>query len=364
MVMRKILFIYLSTVLLIACGKNSGIPEEAPDEEEKPPTTVQGKVKWHPGHYLEAYHPDKPDEYSAALSSPYMKGIQMRYRWRELEPEKGKYNFTTIDNNLTEVKAKGKRLLIYLLDQDYWGNNSVPDYMINDPAYSGGQVFKGNRCNPKFWEQPVMDRYIALVKALGAKYDSDPNFEGISTNERDIGAKDDSYSDRKYIDQIKRAQAAMVEAFPNSLVFESLGWTPFLSEVMDNVYNLGIGITCSDLVLPGNYSYDGRVWSQSPIYPYYISMRGKIPTGNSGQVGMQAAYGSGHSMDQIFGFAVGAGQDNLQLTHMMWAMPYDPPGFTFNGVILPYIASKEGYVANTSCPENIEKFRRGCNCQN
>lgn len=350
---------YLSSILVGFSGDKNNVKKILLREANTLGTvSVRNRVKWHPGHYLEAYHPDRPSEYAVALNSLYMKGIQMRYKWRDIEIEKGKYNFTDIDRNLAEVKAKGKTLLIYLLDQDYWGNSCIPDYMTNDPIYCGGQVFKGKRSNPRLWEPQVMDRYIALYEAIGKRYDSAPNFEGISSNEREIAARDSTYSDRKYADQIMRVQVALAKAFPTSMVFESLGWTPHIDEIVQNVYKLGLGITCSDLILPGNFSYKGRTYSHSWIYPYYHSMRGKIPMANSGQVGLQASFGSGHSMEQIFNYAVGDETSGLQLTHMMWAVPWDPPGFTFEGTILPVIEAKNGFVANTKCPENLLKFKK------
>jgi hypothetical protein len=360
----KVIFLICSFLILVSFSNSKDkVSVEPINKKHTEQTQILYPKKWHPGHYLEVYHPDRPDEYDAALNSPYIQGIQMRYRWRDLEPAKGHYNFSDIDRNLAEVRAKGKKLFIYLLDQDYWGKNCVPEYMTIDSIYNGGQVRKGTRSNPRLWQPEVMDRYIELYQVIGARYDSDPAFEGIAGNEREIAARDSTYTDRKYADQLMRLQVEIAKAFPRSLVFESLGWTPYIEEIVQNVYNLGLGFTCSDLILPGNFKYKGRVWSHSWIYPFYTSMKGKVPMANSGQVGLQASYGSGHSMDEIFDYAVGNNPGGLHLTHMMWAFPDGPEGFTFDGTILPVIEIRRGYIANSECPENIIKFRGACDCK-
>ena len=74
-----------------------------------------------------------------------------------------------------------------------WGGTSasgkIPDYLLSDPAYNGGIYVKPNNKGviARIWEKPVMDRLIALHKALAARFDKEPYVEGIVLAETSPG---------------------------------------------------------------------------------------------------------------------------------------------------------------------------------
>src|ERR1700757_2824562 len=52
----------------------------------------ESQRKFHPGHYVSIPRADAGNGFSAALTKG-ITGVQMRYRWVELEPEQDHYQF-------------------------------------------------------------------------------------------------------------------------------------------------------------------------------------------------------------------------------------------------------------------------------
>lgn len=349
-----------------------------------PPPPSRGAVKWHPGHYVYAQTPYTVNSDStlrwdsgveAALNSPYFQGVQVRAMWNrdELEPRRGTYNFTKLQTSLNHYKAKGKRMTILMIDQDYWGFDCTPRYMRDpshpdySPIYKGGQVKSGKRCVPKLWVPAVMDRTIALYTAIGQRFDADPYFEGLSSTETAIPSLGDpDYSNDAIVTQLIRLSDAMPAAFPRSIFWLHANWTQQTQRVVQNAFARGLGIDGPDLTVIGprdpsqkpNWGYacfnQSMAVAEGCTQDYY----GRMPLGMAGQVGLENSIKDGYTMAEIFAFAM-TSPTGLRLTHMFWTLPYETPGFSFTGTILPYVESVRGRVDNVGCPENLG-IRGGC----
>ena len=73
------------------------------------------------------------------LETKVLEGAQVAYSWRQIEPQKDKYDFNAIRDDLAFLTSKGKKLFIQI--QDVTFNESrlnVPVYLLNDPQYHGG----------------------------------------------------------------------------------------------------------------------------------------------------------------------------------------------------------------------------------
>src|SRR5262249_28348654 len=76
--------------------------------------------------------------------------------------------------------------------------------------------------------QVVMDRFIALMQAVGAHFDGDPNFEAIMIQEdawmvqRLSGAPD--FSVEAFSTQLKRLLTSVTAAFPHTSVVMQATW--------------------------------------------------------------------------------------------------------------------------------------------
>lgn len=346
----------LGMTVLPFCGRAKDVAAASSPPPATRETKPKGAVKWHPGHYVFNAHPEDNASIERAIASPYITGVQVRYFWRDLETSKGVYNFKGLEENLKYLQAHGKRLHLLVFDQDYWGKDAVPSYMLSGVEYGGGQVKAGRRVVPRYWDADVMDRLIALYCALGDRFDQEPYFEAISTHETAVGSaarQDTEYDDDAYVTQLKREQTALVEAFPTTLAFMSINWCPAIDDVIHSAYEKGLGIAGPDLILG-----EGKRLKQTQAYPYYAKYHGKMPLEIGGQMGLIASVKSGTTMAQLFDFAI-TDPAGLRVSHMDWNFPYGIPGFTFDGTILPYIEAKEGLLLNTAYPENLLKFRGG-----
>src|SRR5262245_12669482 len=74
----------------------------------------------------------------AFLNNPSIAGAQVRYTWRELEPERDRYNLKPLLDDAALLQKHGKRLFVQLQDVSFSDRILVPDYLVKDPAFSGG----------------------------------------------------------------------------------------------------------------------------------------------------------------------------------------------------------------------------------
>lgn len=76
------------------------------------------------------------------LGNPVIVGAQLKYTWRELEPECDRYEFQQLFDDLTFLERHGKRLFVQVQDGSFSEDIPVPEYLLTDPAFSGGVARK------------------------------------------------------------------------------------------------------------------------------------------------------------------------------------------------------------------------------
>jgi hypothetical protein len=180
-------------------------------------------------------------------------GYRMLVSWSALEPTQGNYDFSAIDAALARLKTaynKPKQLVIMLWTYShhsyYPGDISVvPAYIQQNPAYgaspiAGSYGWWGMNANgastgmyaPALYNPAVMDRFIALLQAMGNHLDSDPNVEGIYFQENSTivqaanssSNKDPNYSDSGFVTQYENLLSATTAAFPHTSVILANTW--------------------------------------------------------------------------------------------------------------------------------------------
>lgn len=218
------------------------------------------QVKWNPGHYMSSdavlmagktmsYVQGEMDDLN---NQDAILGYRVYISWGALEPTMGKYDFSVLDAILARLKTaynKPKRLVIYLwLYGGSLGQNDgsvLPMYIQQGQNYGPspvagsygwwGQNAKGQsagRFAPALHRPAVMDRLIALVQALGARYDNEPYLEAINFEEdaaitqsaSGYANPDPNYSDAAWLAQLERLLAATTAAFPHTNVIEDNSW--------------------------------------------------------------------------------------------------------------------------------------------
>jgi hypothetical protein len=220
-----------------------------------PAAAASGTIKWNPGHYMASYGVVYGGNSTSFIQTETndlnnqdaMIGYRMAITWSSIETSQGNYDFSAIDSTLQMLKTaynKPKHLVVmlWLYNPSSHGNNDtkvIPAYIQQNPTYgnspvSGSYGWWGKSSNgqstgmyaPKLYTQPVMDRLIALVQALGQHLDGDPNFEALFIQEDASFAQaavgfqpgDPNYSDGAWLTQLQRLLSASTAAFPHTNV--------------------------------------------------------------------------------------------------------------------------------------------------
>ncbi len=193
-------------------------------------------------------------------------GAQIIYPWRQLEPQKGEYDFKEIWEDYHYLQEHGKKLFIQLQDASFYNNIiPAPDYLRSE-EYDGGMIYQRNdEGKPegwvaKRWNPQVRERFALLLEALGRDFDG--KIEGINLQESCIGVSeeyDSSFSPEIYAQALKANMLALKKAFPESTTMqyanfmpgEWLPWDDF--DYLRSIYRygeeIGVGLGGPDLII-------------------------------------------------------------------------------------------------------------------
>jgi len=194
-------------------------------------------------------------------------GAQIMYLWKDLEPEKDQYNFSTIYEDYNYLKSKGKKLFIQLQDATFSaGSKPVPSYLLTE-EYDGGVVGQRNNNGKlrgwvaKRWNTKVQDRIAKLLDALGEAFDG--KIEGINLQETAIGVSskyDTTFSPLEYVKAIKTNMLALKKAFNKSVTMQYANFMPserglmhaekkYLKNIYEYGESIGVALGTPDLLL-------------------------------------------------------------------------------------------------------------------
>ena len=260
-----------------------------------PPVT--GK-KYNPGHYVTLSHgnslrlddtTNKNDGpvFVQELKNTGVKGMVVRYPWKEFEPTQGNYNYTRVKKHLDLAQTQGLKMIVFVDDKSFDGGATVPDYIKNNKNYVFGNKTGG--VSAARWNPFVSSRFIALWKDMGAEIDNHPALEGVVYSETALSIPTGTVTTPAY-DPVVNKQViintltAQSEAFPKSNVFWMMNFIPsgyhngqflgnkivdeFIGDIADTVLPLDVIIGGPD-ILPENDSLVSRT------YPYYDEFNAK-----------------------------------------------------------------------------------------
>jgi len=167
------------------------------------------------------------------LKVPRIVGAQIMYSWRQLEPEKGVYDFSIIYEDYSYLLSHGKRLFIQFQDVTFNTKyKAIPDYLMTE-EFNGGctKSFNDNGIADgwvaKRWNSQVQHQFALIMKALGKEFDG--KIEGINLQESAVGANGDidtSFTPQRYTECLKENMLALKKAFPNSTTMQYANFMP------------------------------------------------------------------------------------------------------------------------------------------
>lgn len=169
------------------------------------PPAGSGTLKFHPGFYgyfnyaggntlarLGNGHDGKDLQLINSLKpNDNLAGIAIAVLWTTIDTGSTgpAYDWSVIDGYLKAAKAAGKQLWVRVHDSRIshnWsvanGNSVVPQWLVN--KYGAPNVMVNYAPTPtgvfaKRYSPVVTNAYIGMLQAMAARYDSDPNFEGV-----------------------------------------------------------------------------------------------------------------------------------------------------------------------------------------
>ncbi len=230
--------------------------------------------------YLNAACPLKPDsikhfvyfarERELIHNHPFLKvprfdGAQIMYSWNQIEPEKGKYDFSIIWDDYNYLSAFGKKLFIQLQDATFSRKYvGIPAYLLTD-EYNGGATRQFNDQGEqegwvaKRWNSKIQNRWSLLLQALGKEFDG--KVEGINFQESAIGVSgktDSTFTPERYVESLKINMLALKNAFPKSTTMQYANFMPgerlpnddkgYLRSIYQYGQQIGVGLGGPDLL--------------------------------------------------------------------------------------------------------------------
>jgi len=286
------------------------------------------------------------------LENDGIAGAHLKYTWRELEPERDRYELGPVLEDLTYLEERGKRLFVQLQEVSFDERLNVPEYLVEDPAFGGGAArqYESDRSDDsdatfdgwvaRRWDPAVRERFAKLLHALGRELDG--RIEGINLPETAVGFGEsgrlhpEGFTYEGYFEGIKATMTSTRAAFPTSIVIEYANFMPgealpeidegYLRGVYEHAESVGVGVGGPDL-LPHR---QGQRTHSLPL----IAARGPgVPAGLAVQWGnledVNPDTGLPVTVAELYEFA----RDSLRLDYIFWGVqePY------YSNDVLPYL---------------------------
>lgn len=242
---------------------------------------------------------------ASLLETKAVEGAQVAYSWRQLEPEKDRYEFDMIREDLAFLAAKGKRLFVQIQDVTFSASRiNVPRYLLEDGRYNGGADkqyhIKGDDEEhaavagwaARRWDAAVQERFHKLLVALGREFDG--RVEGVNFAETSVTfgvsgrLHPKGYSPEIYRDAIIMNMKALKRAFPKSVAMQYANFMPgewrptndrgYLLAVYRAAKESKVGVGGPDLM-------PHRPGQLKSSYPLIRDAAGVVPTGIAVQDG-------------------------------------------------------------------------------
>jgi hypothetical protein len=302
----------------------------------------QTSRKFHPGHYsvmVRAHNGQQ--KYMDDAVRPGMRGLMKKYLWRDLEPTKGNYNFSMIQSDLYWAQAYGMQIIVMIEDKTFKAERPNPAYL--------DALTPRNRTNGYTmvrWNPTVVARYKALVAALGKRFDSHPNFEGIAQQESSLGFDSSTlqrfgYTPEKYRDALIGSLGYALNVMPRSRVF---WYQNFFNGNQNYIGAVAAALGPKGLVMAGPDVLPDRKELVQKSYPFFTQFRDKMHLGIQVEdvcyraLHMTSGYSTKYwTMPELFRYA----RDKLHVDYMFWVrLPTSNPSDAYNWrYALPVIAN-------------------------
>jgi hypothetical protein len=205
-------------------------------------TSFHSNAQKQPRHFIFFSHERERIHEEDFLENKIIQGAQLKYTWRELEPQEGQYRLGLIQQDLDFLTSKGKKLFIQLQDVSFDTiYKCVPAYIIQDKKYHGGadiqyqtddsdNIIRQDGYVARRWDTAVANQFFKLLFALGKQFDG--KIEGINLPETSVGFGETGklypkgYAPGIYKKMVMTYMETLKQAFTKSVVIQYANFMP------------------------------------------------------------------------------------------------------------------------------------------
>ncbi len=236
---------------------------------------------------------DEASFHKKELENSCVTGAQIIYSWKQLEPKKGVYDFSKIENDLNFLNSIHKYLFIQLQDRSFEPTIfNIPDYIREDKIYHGGVAmqydFPGEGKSitmgwvARVWDPAVKERFHLLIEKLADQFDG--KIYGINLPETAVDFDPNNPPKDFTFDNYFRAELENIgmvkKSFHKSIVIQYVNFFPgewnndhrYMSRLFSYAIQHQIGLGGPDVV-------PYRKAQMKNSYPFFHKFRGKLLTG-------------------------------------------------------------------------------------
>jgi hypothetical protein len=279
-------------------------------------------------------------------------GVLYQIAWGMIEGSPGSYDWSRLDQAFALAKSAGKYFRVRVEDRTFWtgcGSNFIPADISREVS-----VWDTGTCFATIWNQPTMDRYIALLTALIQRYGNDPFFLGVTTEESVL----DSITLRAnpalvvtaLYPQLQRLAGAVHNANANALFIQHINWPyngnnlylmPMINKMIS--YGSGMGIGWPDSMVDNEYNWSWYQFARAHYDQLVIA-----PSADAGTVSTATDIPTALAdHEKTYQMLV----NDLHASMIVWNTWNEAFGDAyFTDVIIPTVNKHNGAVLNTSCP--------------
>lgn len=284
------------------------------------------------------------------LDHSCIKGVQIIYPWKQLEPKKNVYDFSQIKEDLKLLTQVHKKLFIQIQDRSFSPDIfNVPDYIREEGIYHGGVEMQydfpgeGKKITTgwvsRMWDPAVRERYKLLLQKLAIEFDGKVygiNLPETSTDFDPEHAPKD-FTENKYFYSVIDVMMYLRKNFQKSIVIQYVNFLPgewdndhqYMYRLFELAMKYHIGLGGPDVV-----PYKRSQMKNS--YPFFQKYKDKILAAFAIQepdyTYTNPKTGNFYSFDEFYSFAT----TQLGASILFWNM--EEPFFSTQ--LLPNLTAK------------------------
>ena len=288
--MVVLIFIFFSLIFsFIAC---TGHSDRMSYKTERPPQaaleTKSAKTKSDSSPVKGTYSLMKVEDLvnPSVLKLTFIEGVSIRIWWSEIESQEGKFDWSYLDNALTEVKKANKKAMLRVLpgiNSPQWIYNkgiATMEYTGTDPSHK--KTYGKKLRAPVPWDETYIREWIKFVDILGKRYSSSDvitlvHIAGATVSSAEMhlpkgkeGGKlteAAGYSKKKIVNVWKKVMDAYSNAFPGKALALNIA-VPFKNDgTLDEVVQYGISKIGTRFCVQGNWL---TAHTSDSFYPYKL----------------------------------------------------------------------------------------------